>query len=75
MPSTSNDSLISAYAPQFKMPSRRIWNVVRRSTVDMSCDVDAAPAAEVKWVDASDHSIAVIPGKIHVNHSLFRLSR
>ncbi|MCP9266074.1 Neuroglian [Dirofilaria immitis] len=63
---------VRAYAPYFKMPSRRIWNVVRKSTVEMSCDVDAAPEAFVKWVDANDHSIAVILGKIHIfpNHTL-----
>lgn len=63
--------MVIAYAPYFKMPSRRIWNVVRKSTVEMSCRVDAAPEAIVKWVDANDHSIAIVLGKIHV--SLFAL--
>ncbi|VDK40905.1 unnamed protein product [Gongylonema pulchrum] len=58
---------VRAYAPRFKMPSHRIWNVVRKSTVEMPCDVDAAPEAAIKWVDANDHSIAVVPGKIHVS--------
>uniref|UniRef100_A0A8R1TTT8 Uncharacterized protein n=1 Tax=Onchocerca volvulus TaxID=6282 RepID=A0A8R1TTT8_ONCVO len=63
---------VRAYAPYFKMPSHRIWNVVRKSTVEMSCDVDAAPEALVKWVDANDHSIALVFGKIHIfpNHTL-----
>ncbi|OZC09894.1 fibronectin type III domain protein [Onchocerca flexuosa] len=63
---------VRAYAPYFKMPSHRIWNVVRKSTVEMSCDVDAAPEALVKWVDANDHSIALVLGKIQIfpNHTL-----
>ncbi|KAL3982055.1 Immunoglobulin I-set domain family protein [Acanthocheilonema viteae] len=63
---------VRAYAPYFKMPSRRIWNVVRKSTVEMSCEVDAAPEAVVKWVDANDHSIAAVVGKIYIfpNHTL-----
>lgn len=49
------------------MPSHRIWNVVRKSTVEMSCDVEAAPKAVVKWVDTNDHSIAVVLEKINVS--------
>lgn len=55
-----------AHAPRFKMPDRRIWKVVRKTTVEMSCEVDAAPEAVVRWVDANDQSIAIIPGKIQV---------
>uniref|UniRef100_A0A1I8EU60 Immunoglobulin I-set domain-containing protein n=3 Tax=Wuchereria bancrofti TaxID=6293 RepID=A0A1I8EU60_WUCBA len=64
--------LVVAYAPYFKMPSHRIWNVVRKSTVEMSCDVDAAPEAMVKWVDTNDHSIPVVLEKINIfpNHTL-----
>ncbi|VDM96423.1 unnamed protein product [Thelazia callipaeda] len=63
---------VRAYAPRFKMPTHRIWNVVRKSTVEMSCEVDAAPEAIVRWVDASDHPIALVLGKIHItpNHTL-----
>lgn len=51
------------------MPNRRIWNLVRKSAVEMPCDVDAAPQAMAKWVDANDHPIAVVPGKMHVRIS------
>uniref|UniRef100_A0A9J2PR92 Uncharacterized protein n=1 Tax=Ascaris lumbricoides TaxID=6252 RepID=A0A9J2PR92_ASCLU len=63
---------VRAHAPRFKMPDRRIWKVVRKTTVEMSCDVDAAPEAVVRWVDANDQSIAIIPGKIQLfpNHTL-----
>ncbi|VDM40547.1 unnamed protein product [Toxocara canis] len=64
--------LISAHAPRFTMPDRRVWKVVRKTTVEMSCDVDAAPEAVVRWVDENDQSVAIIPGKIHLfpNHTL-----
>lgn len=48
------------------MADKRIWKIVRKSTVEMPCDVDAAPEAIIRWVDANDQSIAVIPGKIQV---------
>uniref|UniRef100_A0A915BHP1 Uncharacterized protein n=2 Tax=Parascaris TaxID=6254 RepID=A0A915BHP1_PARUN len=63
---------VRAHAPRFKMPDRRIWKVVRKTTVEMSCDVDAAPEAVVRWVDANDQSVAIIPGKLQLfpNHTL-----
>ncbi|CAG9535099.1 unnamed protein product, partial [Cercopithifilaria johnstoni] len=64
---------VRAYAPYFKMPSHRVWNVVRKSTVEISCHVDAAPEAMVKWVDANDHSIAVVLGKIDRKQQYFAI--
>ncbi|KHN73747.1 Neuroglian [Toxocara canis] len=63
---------VRAHAPRFTMPDRRVWKVVRKTTVEMSCDVDAAPEAVVRWVDENDQSVAIIPGKIHLfpNHTL-----
>lgn len=34
--------------------------------VDMNCDVDAAPTADVRWVDADDKNIVTVPGKSEV---------
>lgn len=48
------------------MSSQRIWKVIRNSNVDFNCEVDAAPAANVYWVDANDSRITSVPGKIDV---------
>lgn len=63
---------VKAHAPRFRMPDKRIWKVVRKSIVDLSCEVDAAPEPVVRWVDANDQLINVVPGKIHLfsNHTL-----
>uniref|UniRef100_A0A7E4V282 Neuroglian n=1 Tax=Panagrellus redivivus TaxID=6233 RepID=A0A7E4V282_PANRE len=63
---------VRAYAPRFKMPDKRVWKVVRKSTVDLSCDVDAAPDPIIRWVDANDQAIHVVPTKLNIlsNHTL-----
>ncbi|KAH7725494.1 immunoglobulin I-set domain-containing protein [Aphelenchoides avenae] len=63
---------VKAHAPRFTMPDKRVWKVIRKSTVDMSCDVEAAPDPVVRWVDANDQAITLVPGKIHLfpNHTL-----
>lgn len=58
---------VKAHAPRFKMADKRIWKVVRKSIVDLSCEVDAAPEPVVRWVDANDQPINIIPEKIHVS--------
>ncbi|GMR48446.1 hypothetical protein PMAYCL1PPCAC_18641 [Pristionchus mayeri] len=65
---------VKAYPPRFTMPSNRVLKVVLSSTVDMNCDVDAAPTADVRWVDADDKNIITVPGKseIHRNNT-FRI--
>uniref|UniRef100_A0A915CMW2 Contactin n=1 Tax=Ditylenchus dipsaci TaxID=166011 RepID=A0A915CMW2_9BILA len=64
---------VQASAPRFKMPDQRVWKVIRDSSVDLNCDVVAAPRPVVRWVDANDSLIAVVPGKIELfpnNHTL-----
>uniref|UniRef100_A0A0N4ZC69 Neuroglian n=1 Tax=Parastrongyloides trichosuri TaxID=131310 RepID=A0A0N4ZC69_PARTI len=63
---------VAAHAPIFKMPVKRVWKVIQNSDVDMSCEIDAAPEANVKWVDEHDQPIQNIPGKIKIfsNHTL-----
>lgn len=45
------------------MPAARHWKVVLHSTVVLDCDVDAAPEAMVRWVDADDRPLQVVEGK------------
>ncbi|GMT24852.1 hypothetical protein PFISCL1PPCAC_16149, partial [Pristionchus fissidentatus] len=65
---------VKAYPPYFKMPVNRVWKVVLMSTVDMNCDVDAAPTADVRWVDADDKNIVTVNGKSEVlRNNTFRI--
>ncbi|CAJ0567358.1 unnamed protein product, partial [Mesorhabditis spiculigera] len=63
---------VKAHAPRFLMPAKRDWSVVMRSTVDLDCQVEAAPAAEVHWVDEDDRPIVPIDPRITIfpNHTL-----
>lgn len=48
------------------MPTKRLFKVVTKSTVEMTCEVEAAPDPVIRWVDAKDHPVRLIPGKIEV---------
>lgn len=54
---------VRAHAPTFRMLSARFWKVVLHSTVSLDCDVDAAPEALVRWVDADDRPLQIVDGK------------
>ncbi|KAF1757863.1 hypothetical protein GCK72_014320 [Caenorhabditis remanei] len=60
---------VRAHAPFFRMPAARHWKVVLHSTVILDCDVDAAPEAVVRWVDADDRPLQVVEGK---NKKMYR---
>ncbi|CAO4374222.1 unnamed protein product [Caenorhabditis nigoni] len=62
---------VRAHAPFFRMPAARHWKVVLHSTVILDCDVDAAPEAIVRWVDADDRPLQVVEGKnkLFPNHT------
>uniref|UniRef100_A0A1I7WMF7 Ig-like domain-containing protein n=1 Tax=Heterorhabditis bacteriophora TaxID=37862 RepID=A0A1I7WMF7_HETBA len=53
------------------MPTHRVWKVVLRSTVELNCDVEAAPEPVVRWVDADDRPLQIVEGKTKVlpNHT------
>jgi len=57
---------VKASAPQFRMPSQRVWKVLLGAVVELNCDVDAAPPSLIRWVDANDSAIQLVPGKIEV---------
>uniref|UniRef100_A0A914LB34 Uncharacterized protein n=2 Tax=Meloidogyne incognita TaxID=6306 RepID=A0A914LB34_MELIC len=57
---------VLAFAPRFRHSSQRVWKVLRDSSVDLNCDVEAAPIAEVQWVDANDTNILPVPGKLEI---------
>uniref|UniRef100_A0A1I8BWF2 Ig-like domain-containing protein n=1 Tax=Meloidogyne hapla TaxID=6305 RepID=A0A1I8BWF2_MELHA len=57
---------VLAFAPRFRHSSQRVWKVLRDSSVDLNCDVEAAPIAEVHWVDANDTNILPVPGKLEI---------
>uniref|UniRef100_A0A0K0FH30 Neuroglian (inferred by orthology to a D. melanogaster protein) n=1 Tax=Strongyloides venezuelensis TaxID=75913 RepID=A0A0K0FH30_STRVS len=63
---------VAAHAPIFRMSTKRVWKVIQNSDVDMSCEIDAAPEANVKWVDEHDQPLQNIPGKLKIlsNHTL-----
>lgn len=48
------------------MSTQRIWKVIRNSNVNFDCEVNAAPKANINWVDANDLKILNVPGKINV---------
>ncbi len=53
------------------MPSKRTFKLITHANVDMSCDVDSAPEPIVRWVDARDFPITIVPGKVEVSSRLF----
>lgn len=60
----------SAFAPRFGHSDHRVWKVLRGSVVDLNCEVQAAPKARVRWVDANDTGIVAVPGKLEVGGTL-----
>ena len=57
----------SAHAPRFLMPADRVMKAILRTTVYLNCEVDAAPEAVVRWVDADDRPLQIIEGKSKVS--------
>ncbi|KAI1716969.1 fibronectin type III domain-containing protein [Ditylenchus destructor] len=64
---------VQAFAPRFTMGSHRVWKVIRKSTVDLNCDVEAAPKALIRWVDANDSLISLVPGKVQLFETNYTL--
>ncbi|CAJ0931542.1 unnamed protein product, partial [Mesorhabditis belari] len=63
---------VKAHAPHFLMPSKREWSVVIRSNIDLDCQVDAAPTADVHWVDEDDRPVIPVEPRVTIlpNHTL-----
>lgn len=49
------------------MPADRVMKAILRTTVYLNCEVDAAPEAVVRWVDADDRPLQIIEGKSKVS--------
>ncbi|KAL3080036.1 hypothetical protein niasHT_034594 [Heterodera trifolii] len=55
---------VQAFAPYFRHSAHRVLKVLRGISVDLPCDVRAAPKARVRWVDANNTAIVGVKSKL-----------